>query len=156
MVLSRNIPTHIRREVARHQVEQRKTLVAAHPCSNCGVAAGVECRHDYGCTDADRKPCECGAMIVADGEHGPVCANGHDGLQYVDLLDIIGHAAAKSDDYGSTQHYGRWERDVATPALVRLGYEVLGWKDGERDSFGPLSRLCTVRLAGSEQQLIYA
>lgn len=39
------------------------------------------------------------------------------------------------------EHYTKSERDVITPALLDAGYYPTGdWYDGERDSWGPLSR----------------
>jgi hypothetical protein len=39
-------------------------------------------------------------------------------------------------------NYREFERDVLTPKLEAKGFEVVRWLDGERDSFGPLSRYC--------------
>lgn len=65
-----------------------------------------------------------------------------------DLLDVIGHDKAKlelgycNSNYRSNgPYYGDWEENVAKPALVALGYSAVRFSDGERDSFGPLSRI---------------
>lgn len=39
--------------------------------------------------------------------------------------------------------YREFERDVLTPKLEAKGFEIVRWQDGERDSFGPLSRYAT-------------
>lgn len=36
--------------------------------------------------------------------------------------------------------YWEWEEQVAKPLLASLGYTDVAFYDGERDSFGPLSR----------------
>lgn len=39
------------------------------------------------------------------------------------------------------ESYGRCEREVIAPELRAAGFRNLGpWYDGERDSFGPLTR----------------
>jgi hypothetical protein len=55
------------------------------------------------------------------------------------LADVIGLDGL---DY-SNANYVRHERDLLTPRLERLGYTYISWSDGERDSFGPLTRICT-------------
>lgn len=46
------------REAHSRMVERyialRDHIVKSLGCSNCGEPAGYECRHDYGCIDADR------------------------------------------------------------------------------------------------------
>jgi hypothetical protein len=38
----------------------------------------------------------------------------------------------------------RWqESDLLEPQLLALGYTNIQWQDGERDSFGPLTRVCS-------------
>lgn len=75
--------------------------------------------------------------------------------QYVDLFDVLPNDVSLAGY--CDRAYDVWENTIAAPALRDLGYELLGWKDGERDSFGPLSRIVTVKFAGSDltQQLVY-
>lgn len=54
---------------------------------------------------------------------------------YVNLEDAVPGIEIDFDAYRAC------ERDHLTPALEQAGFEVHGsWHDGERDSFGPLSR----------------
>lgn len=64
-----------------------------------------------------------------------------------DLLTIIGSDAAEEPNYCG-QCYWLWEDHTATIRLERLGYDVRCWVDGERDSFGPLSRGCVAKKDG--------
>ncbi|MET0786543.1 MAG: hypothetical protein ABWY25_07555 [Paenisporosarcina sp.] len=41
--------------------------------------------------------------------------------------------------------YKDQERTILQPQLETLGYTNITWSDGERDSFGPLSRLCKAK-----------
>lgn len=72
--------------------------------------------------------------------------------EYGDLLAILGEV--NMDGYCG-YHYTRWENEVATPRLRELGYEVVGWFMGERDSFGPLSRVVHVSKDGELSKLVY-
>lgn len=51
--------------------------------------------------------------------------------------------------------YWDWEKDVATPALQALGFKVIRWYDGERDSFGPLSRVVELEKDGIKSTMWY-
>lgn len=54
----------------------------------------------------------------------------------------------------NNQSYLDWETKIANPWLVHSGFEVLsGWYDGERDSFGPLSRC--VKAKHKQSQKLY-
>ena len=57
---------------------------------------------------------------------------------YPDLAAVISFAGFGYD----TATYRRQEVEVLQPQLEVLGYTNIEWLDGERDSFGPLSRLC--------------
>ena len=66
---------------------------------------------------------------------------------YVDLFSVIGDVDC-SDETGfccsgrdTKKFYGDWERKVCKPALEAQGYTAIVFLDGERDSFGPLTRL---------------
>lgn len=72
-----------------------------------------------------------------------------------DLFDIIDVELSNHPDCYSSSSYAVWERSVAEPALKELGYENIRWSDGERDSFGPLTRVCTCKKDNSLHQFIY-
>ena len=78
-----------------------------------------------------------------------------------DLLEIIGEDAAGNPGYCASPHgigpcYWDWEDATAIPRLKQLGYQVLGnFFDGDRDSFGPLSRVVRVEKDGVTMKLIY-
>lgn len=56
----------------------------------------------------------------------------------------------------ASKHYSDWEEEIAIPALLRAGCEILWcWVDGERDSFGPLSRSITVQHQNRFYNMIY-
>jgi hypothetical protein len=55
----------------------------------------------------------------------------------------------------TTKHYWDWENDIASPALVQLGYKIICWKDGDRDDFGPLSRIALVEKDGVQSEMWY-
>jgi hypothetical protein len=70
-----------------------------------------------------------------------------------DLFDILANDISM-EGYCSREYDG-WEQNVATPALQALGYEVVSWTTGEKDSFGPLSRVVTVRKEGAMERFVY-
>jgi len=64
------------------------------------------------------------------------------------LLDVLkGIDTSESSGYCNCDYHSNhptyydWERNIAKPALEALGYRCVVFADGERDSFGPLSRL---------------
>lgn len=82
--------------------------------------------------------------------------------QFRDLLELIGEDAAEVPGYCNCDYrndqpkYWDWEHDVASPRLERLGYRVICYLDGERDSFGPLTRIVLVKdQAGNTLKFIY-
>ena len=72
---------------------------------------------------------------------------------YVDLFEIIGHEVEMAGCFSS--QYWEWEQNVAEPELNDRGYSVVEWIHGERDSFGPLSRVAVVLKDGVESRLVY-
>lgn len=81
-----------------------------------------------------------------------------------DLLDVIGHDAANESGYctcpskfGMLQEYfyWDWEKNTATPRLEKLGYTKISFTDGERDSFGPLTRLVRAEKDGQKVEFMY-
>ena len=75
-------------------------------------------------------------------------------IDLTDLLDVIGEGLAADHRYCS-RRYWTWENEVARPALEKLGYEDIKFFDGERDSFGPLTRVVHCRKDGNTVKLIY-
>jgi hypothetical protein len=41
------------------------------------------------------------------------------------------------------QTYRQEEREILQPRLEHIGYTQVYWQDGDRDSFGPLTRVCS-------------
>lgn len=74
---------------------------------------------------------------------------------YNDLLSIIGNESADHADFCGGYTYARWEKTVATPLLQQQGYTVLKWVTGERDSFGPLTRIAICEKDGVQHRLVY-
>jgi len=72
----------------------------------------------------------------------------------LDLLDVIGAAAAGEPDFCS-QSYWKWEDETATPLLEKLGYANIRFSMGECDSFGPLTRIVTADKDGIPYRFIY-
>lgn len=68
------------------------------------------------------------------------------GPEYEELSNVIDVSDAEWDVEG----YRSYELDVLQPRLVALGYTEIRWTDGERDAFGPLSRVATCRNAAGE------
>jgi hypothetical protein len=84
-----------------------------------------------------------------------------------DLLDVIGWDKATHENgycnqptaykqYAiSSQYFWDWEAKIAKPALEALGYSRVMFGDGERDSFGPLTRLVWAEKDGKRVKFIY-
>jgi hypothetical protein len=72
----------------------------------------------------------------------------------VDLTEIIPASCFDAPCYCSRE-YWLWEEQVARPALIEKGWTVLSWHDGERDSFGPLTRYAVCILRGRHYRLFY-
>lgn len=70
------------------------------------------------------------------------------------LLDVIGTAATSNPQYCSDA-YWEWEDNVARPLLLALGYERVTFHNGERDSFGPLTRFARAYKNGVCYELVY-
>ena len=56
------------------------------------------------------------------------------------LEDMLPDAMFNDPRCYDSRKYGEWEREVATPALEALGYDVDYWWNQDGDSFGPLVR----------------
>ena len=87
--------------------------------------------------------------------------SGRKGRQYVDLFRVIDDKLADDPRYCSSGasgggSYWDWEAEIAKPALEALGYTEVTFNDGERDSFGPLTRIVGVtHKSGRRHYLIY-
>jgi hypothetical protein len=56
----------------------------------------------------------------------------------------------------SFAEYYKAEKEILEPQLAALGYKDMKWSTGERDSFGPLSRVCEcMDSEGNTVKLIY-
>jgi hypothetical protein len=60
--------------------------------------------------------------------------------EYYDLTIVVNFKDFKYDE-----NYRQQEIDLLQPQLEALGYTDIKWGDGERDSFGPLTRTCTAK-----------
>ncbi len=76
------------------------------------------------------------------------------GPETLDLLDVIGASAADEPDFCS-RSYWKWEDEIATPLLEKLGYANIRFSMGECDSFGPLIRIVTAEKNGIPYRFIY-
>lgn len=72
-----------------------------------------------------------------------------------DLFDVLPQDAANHPDCFHSDHWRRWETDVATPALRASGYEPSGWCTTDGDSFGPLVRGVTLTKDGVSKDYFY-
>lgn len=73
----------------------------------------------------------------------------------LDLLDLLPDEVSNHPDCFHSTFYGRWEKEVATPALRALGYEPSDWRTTDGDSFGPLVRGVTLTKDGVSKQYLY-
>lgn len=77
----------------------------------------------------------------------------------VSLLDLIDPLPGGKIDYhdycGLHGTCVNWEERVARPALQELGYTNIYFIDGERDSFGPLSRIACCEKNGIAKRFVY-
>lgn len=75
--------------------------------------------------------------------------------EYESLFDILKDDA--SVDAFDFADYRNGEQDILVPALRRKGFDVVHFVTGERDSFGPLSRIaiCVDRKTGITRRLVY-
>lgn len=73
-----------------------------------------------------------------------------------DILDRTGRPQA--DLYPASYcspTYWEWEGQVARPILESLGYTDIYFADGERDSFGPLSRAVMMTDPSGQKVMTY-
>jgi hypothetical protein len=61
------------------------------------------------------------------------------GIIYRPLSDVI----VLTGLHYSRETYREQERELLQPRLEAVGYVNIQWQDGERDSFGPLTRVCS-------------
>lgn len=67
-------------------------------------------------------------------------------IDYRDLHDVISFEGFHFDRFT----YKFQELVTLQPRLEKLGYTDVQWRDGEMDSFGPLSRTCSVKDTAGE------
>jgi len=71
--------------------------------------------------------------------------------RFVEVFDVI-----PEDTPFSFETYWHDEIEYLNPALKKAGYQVFKWRDGERDSFGPLTRIArAIDPEGKPTTLIY-
>lgn len=75
-------------------------------------------------------------------------------IETMDLLAVIGDEAAHEPNY-CTCSYWSWEEETARPRLEKLGYSKIRFSMGDRDSFGPLTRIVTASKGGAIHRFIY-
>ena len=81
-----------------------------------------------------------------------------DDTVFHDLLEVLEARSIPCPDLSfELSKYRTEERTLATPALEAAGYVVKGeWFDGERDSFGPLTRcIRAIDPYGNEVVVVY-
>lgn len=71
-----------------------------------------------------------------------------------DLFDVIDSKLADHVEFCG-QSYWKWEDHIAKPALELAGYERVTFHMGERDSFGPLTRVVRAYQKGECHEFIY-
>lgn len=70
---------------------------------------------------------------------------------YVDLYDLNLVAEPSYDWQDGSMHK---QEELIKAELTEMGYDCGSWHDGERDSFGPLSRILHVRTPKHERKTI--
>lgn len=72
----------------------------------------------------------------------------------LNLLDAINVDTSDSSHFCDREYY-LWEDNIAKPALEALGYKDIVFADGERDSFGPLTRIVYAKKDDISIKFIY-
>lgn len=70
------------------------------------------------------------------------------------LLDVITVDTSDASHF-CDREYWLWENNIAKPALEALGYTHISFSDGERDSFGPLTRIVWTQKDNASVKFIY-
>lgn len=75
-----------------------------------------------------------------------------DALDLLGLLpeDVVNHKWC-FDSY----RYADWEWEIATPALLAMGFRVGRWRTTDGDSFGPLVRAVDLTKDGVRKTYVY-
>jgi hypothetical protein len=74
-----------------------------------------------------------GATVVNEIVHD----NAFESHTRINLMDLISF-----DGFGFDENYREQEKTILQPQLERLGYTDIQWGEGERDTWGPLTRTC--------------
>ena len=73
--------------------------------------------------------------------------------EFINLdLDFTNFSFSSTD---LKNNYRTGEINILQPQLEKLGYKVIRWYDGERDSFGPLSRVALIEKDGIQYKYCY-
>jgi hypothetical protein len=74
-------------------------------------------------------------------------------MEYESLYEIIPQETWNKFSYS---RYGEHEVKVLSPYLESIGFTRIQWETGEKDSFGPLSRIChCIDKEGNFRHLVY-
>lgn len=65
--------------------------------------------------------------------------------EYMQLWNVI-----DSNGFRYGADYAQQEKELLQPQLEKKGYYNIEWSDGERDSFGPLTRVCKATAPNGE------
>lgn len=83
-------------------------------------------------------------------------------MNYLDLHEVFPNLdCGKDSSYCVTnakvpnRDYTYWELNVAYPAAVKAGYDLIRFYDGEKDSFGPLTRVMEAVKDGKKFYFVY-
>ena len=98
-----------------------------------------------------------GELLPIEGSKDQRCADcGRTVPHYDDLFEFLrieGDGELVGFDFSK---YWSGEQNILKPALERRGFTQVAFFDGERDSFGPLSRIVTATDAkGQSRKFIY-
>lgn len=78
-----------------------------------------------------------------------------DALNLLDLFPEDERDRLTGNPHFCGYDYTRWEDEIATPALIALGYSVRQWWSADGDSFGPLVRAVEVVKDGVKKTYTY-
>lgn len=72
-----------------------------------------------------------------------------------DLYDLISDELCNHRDFCNSTTFRFWEQDIATPELIKQGFEVGSWWTVDGDSFGPLVRAVELTKDGEKKVYTY-
>ncbi len=71
------------------------------------------------------------------------------------LYDAVFNDGQVPKGWDDVKRYREYEDNALSPWLRSMGFVGLRWSDGERDSFGPLSRVCRMVKDGVRFEFMY-